>query len=255
METIFFNVSQWQPSMVSGCMHPAVARMMRDPTRIDFQDPECQKKRKGTVTATDVNTLVHSLPIRGENKYRTVTQLIYKKMHISEREENEAIAHGVKHEAEALRLYETATGNKLVEEHIGFVNVGIVGATPDACCRDLPILVEVKCPFYGQDRMSQDVPDIYWPQIQTQMAVAQIPTCHFVRYWPETPCEKAFMNIVEVKFDPDWWRRALVAIQLFYDQLQRYIEGKELLPPPPPAKKRANRTKALKPKKKQRCFV
>lgn len=95
---------------------------------------------------------------------------------------------------------------------------GFIGATPDASLYHLPILVEIKCPFYVAT-LEGGVPDLYWPQVQAQMAVTGFKLCHFVRYIPGDFRRLPQLTITEVAFDPDWWRAVVPTVTEFFDRL------------------------------------
>jgi hypothetical protein len=217
-------------------MHPAVRALM-DRERMVFGTPKCMAKRRLSISATDFNTLVHNLPIRGGNKYRNTKKLTIQKLGLGTRTFSPACAHGTFTEPEALRVYELVTGNKLVKEDIGFcrgppdfhsqddyIMPEFVGATPDGVCAYIPVLVEIKCPFWKK-LIEGGIPDIYWSQIQCQMAVTGIQTVHFVRYISPDFTHEGEINIIEAKFDKVWWNAACKEAIKFYSQLAKIRSG------------------------------
>ena len=52
-----------------------------------------------------------------------------------------------------------------------------LGASPDGITDD-GIALEIKCPF--KRKITNDVPKNYWPQMQLQLEVLDLPECHFV---------------------------------------------------------------------------
>lgn len=225
-------------------MHPDVQRLMRM-KRMRWGTEECMRSRTLGVSSTDFATLVHRFPeLRGSNKYQTVNKLTRKKMGLVPREESPACKHGVFYEPEALRVYTLLTGNELADE-VGWVKGGpfvpfFIGATPDAVCKYKPILVEIKCPFYKQS-LECEIPDIYWPQVQTQMAVTGIHTVHLMQYFPPDLVSPGEVTIFEAKFDPVWWKRAVEIATNYYYQVLIPIQKGEKPVPSAPTKKRLNK--------------
>lgn len=242
-----------------GCMHPKVAQLLKR-HRIKSNTPEWYMERGWRISATNVSTIIHKAPIRGENKYRNISKLLRQKHNVAPRIQNDACDHGVYYEPELLQAYEWATGNVLVKEDIGFLtgdDLGpqedcivpeYVGATPDGVCMYTPILVEGKCPFYKRDLTAADIDDIYYPQVQTQMAVTGFKMTHFVRYVPGSVMYPLQLEILEVPFDPVWWKAALPYLFKFFQTLclapcpptpkQRRKRIAQDLPPESPTKKR-----------------
>ena len=181
-------------------MHPNVKALLQRP-RTPAQTKAWFLVRQGSLSATDFNSIL------GCNPYRSRKKLLQEKVWGKDQEvKSAAIAHGLKYEEEALKVYSEKTGRILVGEPIGYVlseTTPYVGCTPDAVCRDEAILVEVKCPFYRE--FEAKVPEIYWPQLQVQMYVTQIYEADFVQYQPQTLTKPQKMEIVRVQFDPEWW--------------------------------------------------
>lgn len=242
-------------------MHPKVLAMLKRP-RHSFKTKETQGLRSLSLTATDWNTIVHKLPIRGENKYRNLNKLFRKKLGMDPFKGNRACDHGVYYEPEALRVYEQVTGNELVKDEIGFcrgppidhqqedyIMPEFVGATPDGVCKYRPILIETKCPYWKQV-ISGGVPDIYWSQLMVQMAVTGIHICHFVRYLPPSFAGIGEINIIEVKFDREWWKIAVPEGIKVHNKLIQMLRN-EVERPRPPQK----RTKKSLGELKYKCLI
>lgn len=224
-----------------GKTHPAVCALMKR-ERVVFRTQEWFNKRKLAISATDFNTLVHKLDIRGKNRYRSVKKLTIQKLGLGKRISNAACDHGTFYESEALRVYAQVTGNVLLEEEIGFcrgapldhcqedyILPDFVGATPDGVCKEKPVLVEIKCPFY-KSTIEGGIPDLYWPQIQCQMAVTGIHTVHFVRYIVPTMTNLGEINIIEAKFDQPWWQIAVAEAISFHATLCKIRNGELPVP-------------------------
>ena len=247
---------QQHSSLVAGQTHPLVAKLMaRD--RHTFGTAECMQRRRVRLSATDFSTIVHRLEIRGSNKYRSFAKWVHYKLGLLPRTTNPACEHGIKYEEEAIRAYSEATGNVVISD-IGWMEGGpedtqldvptFVGATPDAVCAYLPILVEIKCPFFKLD-FPNEVEDLYWPQIQVQMAVTGIHTVHFVHYVPESACQQRKICITEAKFDPEWWAVAIAEARYVYEYLTLMHKG--VAEAPPLRKRKKSLIKCKVPKKKK----
>jgi hypothetical protein len=227
-----------------GMMHPKVAQLLARP-RWQFGLKHTFEKRQRMITATNVSTIVHKLKIRGKNPYRSMAKLLRQKFKQEPFRPSSACDHGVKYEPELLRAYEHVTGNILYDGHIGFISGDslppqddyimpeYIGATPDGICRDKPILVEGKCPFLNQMLEGRDIDELYYPQVQTQLAVCGMKLCHFVRYVPDSIRAEAQLDIIEIAFDPEWWEAARPAMAAFYQRL--------LMPAPQPILKKLKR--------------
>ena len=196
--------------------------------RYKFGLPETMDLRRKCITATDVSSIVHLVPgVRGDNKYRNAERLFRQKLEIESRPStNPAMEHGLKYENEALDVYSIITGNAVFRE-IGFIKsqdakYNFIGATPDAICINYPVLVEIKCPFWHIPvpwKLDQ-VPDIYYPQVQLQMFVTGIRLTHFVRYKPQTLLKPGKIQIQEVAWDSEWFSKAWPHICNFYRQMR-----------------------------------
>ena len=217
------------------------------------------QRRRVRLSATDFNTIVHKMGIRGGNKYRSFDKWV-RQMGLIPRTTNPACEHGTKYEEEAIRTYSEVTGNIVISD-IGWLegpptsgDVDVptfVGATPDAICAHLPILVEIKCPFFKL-KYANEVEDLYWPQVQVQMAVTGIHTVHFVHYIPASACQECKISITEAKFDPEWWAAAVAEARDVYEYLTLVHKG---LAPVPTLRKRSKKKSPINCKlpKKKRC--
>lgn len=236
--------------------HYQVTRLM-ERAYMDFRDEKTQKMRRTMMTATDASAILHGTEMRGENKYCSINKLLRRKMGLEEAKMTPAMQHGIFYERRALRVYEQVTGNKTIGPLNRFFigpppghNYKIfwdIGCTPDAVCAYIPVLVEIKCP-YGIDEIKGGIPDLYWPQVQVQMAVTGIHTVHFVRFIPPSLLTEGEINIVEVRFDYDWWVEALEYFEQFSSRLARIRYGYEQ---PPEARKRREKKSSLSITKRQ----
>lgn len=97
---------------------------------------------------------------------------------------SEAIAHGNKYEAEALRAYADALPGGVTLADGRYCSWRNVGATPDAIT-SAGVNVEVKCPYYRQ-LWPQYIPIWYWWQVQAQMEATWLDQTDYVEYSPRT---------------------------------------------------------------------
>lgn len=95
----------------------------------------------------------------------------------------------------------------------GFITE-IIGGPPwieyaaNPCFVDIPI--EAKCPR----KLHNDVPPVYFAQMQVQMECCDVPYCYFVS-WTETG-----QWVIKVERDLEWWNTNKPILEDFYD---RYV--------------------------------
>lgn len=136
---------------------------------------------------------------------------------------------GTQHEAEAAALYELFTGNRCYPCDLGLVKhpqYPFVGASPDRVLVDRPVLVEIKAPF-RRVIVPDQVPDLYVPQVQTQMEVCDMDECHFVQFKPASLCTPGVFSVKLVRRDRDWWRDNITTIAQFAADFDRLCHASE----------------------------
>ena len=187
-------------------------------------------KVKGNIfSATNLGPVLTKHDIYGCNPYQSEKSLFIKKTSpMKKMISNIACSHGIKYEPEAMKIYEDVTGIELYHGDIGLLigppeNSSVyvpsfMGATPDAVAIGKDLLIEIKCPFSRQPEHC--VPEYYYPQVQQQMAVTGINTCHFVQFIPPSTFDDGLIDIVEIKFDPVWWCKALDFVVKFWMTVQ-----------------------------------
>lgn len=230
--------------------HPDIQRILARP-RIPSGIPRWNEERRLRLTATNLGSVLRGTSLRGKNPYVNRYKLFLVKTGRSDEGatsmndfNKKAIEHGHHYEAEAARFYSEATGIDLVEEDIGMLfhqKEECIAATPDRIAKYFPINIEIKCPY--RRKIEHFIPDMYYSQVQQQMAVLNLQETHFVQYRPQEQ-----LDIVVVKFDPEWWQAALgeslsfwQEVVDFYAAAQKPI-GSMLVDWTPPDKRKFKRT-------------
>ena len=107
-----------------------------------------------------------------------------------------------------------------------------IGASPDGIT-ECGSMVEIKCP-YRRRIIPGHVPHHYYPQIQVQLEVCNLPICFFVQWQPEHLNIDGIeiFDITPVERDCGWFEKHKDTLYTFYLELQEarasYVE-----PPPP----------------------
>lgn len=206
--------------------HPDVQRLLGRP-RLPSLSQEWFAERLLHLTGTNLAPLLNKLPIRGKNPYESANSIFKKKTGRGRPfSKNYACAHGTFYEPEAIKVYSLVTGRSVVPEDIGLVidseRHPFLAVTPDAVLCYESVLIEIKCPYTRT--ITHDLPEMYYPQVQMQMYVSDIHTCHFVQYKPPNREFAGYIDIVEVKFDPEWWLAALNVCIKFWATVVTFYE-------------------------------
>ena len=233
-----------------GKMHPLVASLYKR-QRLRFGTERCMASRLTSISSTDLASILTKEKIRGGNPYRTRKQLMMKKLGFGQPVVSPACDHGIKYEPEALRVYAQVMRNQLAEEEVGWCKgpggeMGVyvppwIGATPDAVCEYLPLLVEIKCPFWKRV-LTDEIPDLYWPQIQCQMAVTGLSNVHLAQYIPPDVMTAGEIVVTHAQFDSVWWMQAMPYIAKFYADLESIKKGFSPMPAIKQKRKRKKKT-------------
>ena len=142
---------------------------------VDQRTEAWYRKRKGLLTASDVATAL------GLNPYKSRATLLKEKCCPEERKPSACAAtdHGNKYEDEAIEVYESRTGKKVLRFGL-FVSDEYpwLGGSPDGVTTD-GVLVEAKCPL--SRAIKDEVPSYYMPQVR---AMLRPPTSCLLRtFW------------------------------------------------------------------------
>jgi len=204
--------------------HPDVQRILAKP-RIKSNTENWLRERMLHVTATNAAPILsHDPKMKMKSPYTSRNQIFMKKTGRGKPfKSNPACKHGKYYEPEALHVYELVTGIELVPEDVGLLISDTnqeVAATPDAIAKHYPIIIETKCPW--RRKITHECPRYYYSQVQVQLAVCGLKECHFVQYYPPSQNNRGIIDIIIIKFDQDWWLRALSHILRFWDEVKTY---------------------------------
>lgn len=216
--------------------HPQVTELYSRQSTPHTFNAAHRRLRKQHLTASVAGACIPKDTIRGGHKFMTRRKALKEYLEADkdsdERKVNIACEHGHKYEAELGLAYFAATGNKLVDKPIGMLvseEHKWIAATPDFVVSHAPILVEGKCPFRA--KIEHKVPDHHYTQLQMQLHVTGFDTLHYVQYRPENPHERGMLDIIVVKKDNEWWKKAMVFFTEFWDEvLNKRAELKLVIP-------------------------
>jgi len=200
--------------------------------------------RKKYLTSSDLGSVL------GLNKYESRETVLFKKCGISPNfKENVAIQHGNFYEQEAIDMYCSITNrtsfslglvdystihgsNTIIKNGIdlsflaGSVD-GISVLKDNSTIHHESVLsvLEIKCP-YRRKIIHGQIPDYYYPQIQMNMHILNIPYGDFIEYipkglWGKKECE---MNIVRVYKDDEWLHTVTPVLYDFWKEVLYYTE-------------------------------
>lgn len=172
---------------------------------------EWKKVRRALVTATD------SAAILGVSPWCTRTKLLRKKVLGIETPVTAAMQRGIDLEEAARHLFEKEMGEMVFPDFKTCAKNPWLAATFDGY-NDLGTLIEIKCP--GEEdhnyAMNGAVPKKYYPQLQTQMVVANVHHMWYISYRPES--DVPYIRIA-VGRDDRYCLAMLVKLKQFYDEL------------------------------------
>jgi len=209
-------------------MHEKIEALLARP-RIKQHTNAWFSERKIRLTASDVPAVL------GHNPYCTREEVFLRKTNQKKpMEVNAACMYGQKYEALACKAYSVVTGIKCVDEDIGLVthaDFPEFGASPDRVAQDVPVLVEVKCPFRRKIVAGQ-IPHYYIDQIEFQMACTGLDVVHFVQFIPGGIAKRGTLDITEKPKDPQWWDTHFHTLREFWRDVVKYWEQNPNKKPP-----------------------
>jgi len=104
-----------------------------------------------------------------------------------------------------------------------------LGGSPDGITED-GILLEVKCPLRRPIKMGE-IPQHYIAQVLTNLEVCDLEIGHFIEYKPGDSDDDYILNVVEVRRDPEWWKKSLPIMEKWHQDWMLYKkEGIEKSP-------------------------
>lgn len=187
--------------------------------------------RRGKITASGVANIFDVLKKGGYGaKYKKYfNQLVWERLTSFSEDEfcNFAMKRGTELEPLAREAYELATGYDV--EEVGFVvhpKHHFLGASPDGFVNFGEGCLELKCPlrdnFLELMRMPEgQIPEEYFYQVHTQIAVTGTPYCDFACFHPHWPKK---LKIVRVHRDEKVIKTILDAVITFNDLVNEEVE-------------------------------
>lgn len=202
-------------------MHPQVVKLLGQPQYVQ-RTPEWHIARQNRLTASDIAAALDIPPFASYSGSPRAQLLTKKRFPEHNRfTGNEYTQWGIKHEPEAISMYEKRRNVKVLD--FGLMihpDIPWLGASPDGITAD-GICLEVKAPLTRQIE-SGVVPHHYYPQVQCQLQVLGLETAHFVQYrpseltWPQEP----ILDITVVPRDDVWWAKVLPRLESFRSESQ-----------------------------------
>jgi putative phage-type endonuclease len=164
---------------------------------------------------------------RGDVRTETIHQIISGSF-----KGNVATRHGTMYEDEVRLKFSQIIGERI--EEFGLLvhqELDWLAASPDGICVRSGFMVEIKCPYRRQIHPGE-IPHHYFPQIQVQLEVCDLPACYFVQYQPGWLSKKNdVLDITLVERDKSWFESHRGELLSFYEDL---MAARELYVPPPP---------------------
>lgn len=200
-------------------MHAATQRLMGREQWVQ-RSPEWFAVRRGLLTASDAAS---ALDIKPYPSYRgsSRAELLRRKV-TDESLANMFMAHGQKYEDAARDWAAAAMGETVMD--VGLVRhetLHWLAASPDGVTCSGKLL-EIKCPMKREIQPGH-IPSHYYPQVQCQMEVCDVDSTIFVQYKPACVARdgRAFLDIVVVERDREWFRRNRDDLESFWREFTR----------------------------------
>lgn len=217
-------------------------KIMQATDRNKQKSTEWLNARQNFLTSSDLGSVLNL------NKYRSREEVLSYKAGLTEHHIDctDAIDHGNRYEDEAISVYCKLTGRESREVglvsyasmHEGDTTVdGIdcsflagsadgVTFVPGREAETLNML-EVKAPYRRWPKYGT-VPEYYYPQVQMNLHILNVPYGDFIEYWPKGFQGKdAKMNIVRIYKDDFWFRHVLPDLRSFWDDVLELRNGKK----------------------------
>ncbi len=183
-------------------MHPKVEELIRK-TYDDQRSPEWFAMRGNMLTASDVASAI------GSNFFKSPESLVLEKCGYKKFNGNQNTERGTRLEPLVRDMYDSTMKCKTHE--IGLLVHPVhkwLGGSPDGVTEE-GVLVEIKCP----NKISNKIPDYYYPQVQVLLEIMDLDVCDFIQY-----CEpKNELKILRVERSREWFEKYLPVMRKFWD--------------------------------------
>lgn len=214
-------------------MHPKVAELLERPQWVQ-RTPEWYERRKTLMTASDAAGAL-GIPAFGPaaNPEMVRANLIKQKCHSTFRG-NMFTQHGCDHEdAVRDRLAEIWSDEALEFGLLVHPQLPWLGASPDGIFATSGYMIEIKCP-YKRQIVPGHIPHHYYPQVQVQMEVCDLPGTLFVQWMPAhlTDDGHEIFDVVCIERDRHWFAQNKDTLHDFWKSLMQAREA--WVPPPAP---------------------
>jgi putative phage-type endonuclease len=182
---------------------------------------EWLKWRSEGIGSSDAPVIMLTFPF-GKTPYMLWEEKILKTVKAS----TAAMEHGKKYEAEALAWFEEKTGIIMMPQaEITDQEFPWMRATLDGINITKDAIIEIKCPYSPKSHMetkrTRQVPDIYIPQCQHQMRVADVKKMYFLSYATFDPSDSV---LLEIERDDKYIAQLIEKEKEFWDCVQNHIE-------------------------------
>jgi len=206
-------------------MHPAVVKLLQRKQWAQ-RTPEWYDIRKGLVTASDAAAILGIPPFasfKGDPRAETMEKKL-----LSAPLRSMAAVHGVKYEQEACDMAMRALGETALE--FGLLvhdKLPWLAASPDGVTTR-GFAIEIKCPTKRKINPGH-IPHHYYPQVQVQMEVCDLPATYFIQYKPGFLMHdgKPFVDITVVERDRTWFENNVGSLQAFWEEYMSLREAQQ----------------------------
>ena len=200
--------------------------------KIIQRSPEWYQARRKVLTATDVPSILELSPYESRYDLFQRKRLERKQQHVSlVPTTNPALLWGEKHEELAKKFYDTLplSSGKRVRHEVGLIHhetYPFLAASPDGVLEKVgeekkAWLLEIKCPYKRRfQEEEKNIPLHIWVQVQIQLEVCNLPTCHLLQCWYGDAGKLLHRKLSTIQRNTDWFQRvALPEICSFWDFL------------------------------------
>lgn len=198
-------------------LHPLVVDLFKR-KQWTQRTPPWYEVRRGLITASDAAAALGVPPFKSF-KGDPRKELLQKKL------DNApifgmALVHGVKYEDEASEMAMRVLGETsfdfglLVHKELPWL-----AASPDGITAR-GFAVEIKCPT-KRKIVPGEIPHHYYPQVQCQMEVCDLPATYFIQYKPAylNEDQRPFVDIVVIERDRRWFADNMGTLKSFWQEL------------------------------------